>query len=236
LEGFFPILESVTIRAAFQATMAAVWHGAVDLRGRTVNNYWLSSPRELAPIQQLIADEISDLLVHCGCADAVENLLMAAGCHSVWRWAVNLFGPDEQENIGATVMDRGEANSDEWYADLTAEWKRNRKAAPDGTVEPKTATKGNRGSYMDELRERFESFLTESTPEEQMILSDGLLAQHSTNRGLGRDSFNELPLGIAMEEALDKYTGDFLRVPHQFEKQVQQYIDCLRAADGEGVA
>jgi hypothetical protein len=192
--------------------------------------------RELAPIQNLIADEVADLLVNGGCADAVENLLMAAGCHSVWRWAVNQLGPDKQEEIAKIVTDRGGRSYDEWYADLTVEWKRNRKAAPDAKVEPKTAANRIRRLRMDELRERFESFLTHSTPEEQTILSDVLLIQESTTRGLSRDCFDELPLGTAMEETLDKYTGDFLRVPHRFEKQVQQYIECLRATGGKVVA
>jgi hypothetical protein len=110
----------------------------------------------------------------------------------------------------------------------------NRTAAPEAKVGPKTATERIRANAIDELRDRFEEFVAQGTPEEHRILSDILSIQESSTHG--RDAFDELPLGAAMEGALDKYTGDFLRVPHNLDKQVQQYIDCLRAAGCKGVA
>jgi hypothetical protein len=194
-----------------------------------------SKPRELAPIQQLISDEIADLLVHGGCASAVDSLLMAAGSHSAWRWAMGLFDP-KQEEIEGIVKNRGGRYCEEWKNELTSEWKRNSKAATADKVEPKTATERIHARIMDELRAHFEAFLTESTPEEQMILTEVLMDQKSNNRALTRDGFDQLPLGMAMEYALDKYTGEFLRVPYRLEKRVSQYIDCLMAADCKGVA
>jgi hypothetical protein len=189
---------------------------------------------DIAPIQQLIADEIADLLVNGGCADAVDSLLMTAGYHMAWRLAVELCGPGEQQQIDKAVEDRSDDHYDEWKADLMAELKRNRNTAPEARVEPNTATERIHRRVIEELRGRFEGFLTEGTPEEHMILSEVLSTHEGINHG--RDSFGELPLGHAMEEALDKHTGDFLRVPHQFEKQVERYIECLRAADCKGVA
>ncbi len=194
-----------------------------------------TKPRELAPIQQLIADEIADLIVHGGCDAAVSNLLLAVGSHSVWRWATDLFDdPDEQEKVEEIVADRGGRNCEGWRVALVAEWARNRNFAPADKIEPKTASERIRGRIMDELRDRFETFLTQSTPEEQMILTEVFTDQKGGTRGLTRDNFDELPLGMAMEYALNKYTGEFLRVPSRFEKQVLQYIDCLRAAECKG--
>ena len=193
-----------------------------------------TNPRELAPIQQLIADEISDLLVHGGHADSVWHLLRAAGCHTVWRWAANVYGPDEQREVDRFVREQSKAKLDGWKADLAAEWKRNRKAAPNAKVEPQTAAERIRGGFMDELCRRFESFLTAGTPEEHMILNEVLLTHESSSNV--RDSFDELPLGMAMEDVLGKYAGEFLRVPHRFEKQVEQFIECLRVAKCKEVA
>lgn len=184
--------------------------------------------RELTPLQQLIADEIADILVHGGYHETVQSLIWCAAAHKTWRWAKNNYGESEQSTID-DLMTECPRQFDNWLEELTAEWRRNRQVPAVERVAPKTAADRIRARFMDELRERMATFMVESTPEEQHVMLDILTTHESSNRG--RSALDKMPLGAAIQDVLGEGWPDWVRVPRSMSNQVESYIACLKAAE-----
>jgi hypothetical protein len=189
-----------------------------------------TTSRALAPVQQLIADEVADMLVNGGDPHITDLLMSAAAHHQFWRWANARYGPQEQEEIKDSVAKRAHGQFEKLKSDMIVAWRESHRA-PKTKPEPKTVTERIRAGVVETLRHRFEVFLTEGTPEEQRLLLDTLVDHESSNHG--RDAFGELALGCAFESALGKVEREWLKVPSSMRDQVVQYIACLEVASAK---
>jgi hypothetical protein len=185
--------------------------------------------RELAPAQQLIADEVADMLANGGDSRITDLLISAVAHHQRWRWAVGLYGTQDRNQVKLAVDDIGGRDVQELKADLIVAWRENHRAPKSARLEPKTVTERIRARVLDELRGRFEEFMTRGTPEECLLLSEILLNHESCTRG--RDAFDELALGQAFACAIGKVSPDWVMVPESIRTQVKAYIQCLKAAE-----
>jgi hypothetical protein len=188
-----------------------------------------AATRELTPIQQLIADEVAEMLVHGGHKDDTAGLIFAALQNMHQRFYDNLSLPHETpEELRKNVEDLARRDYPDWIAEMRMEWNRNRTAKAEDKVEPKTATECIRANVIDDLRDQFRHFLTEGTPEEHRLMLEILRDQEGSAR---RGVLNELPLGQAFDYALGNSAPEWVKVPNGMREQVDKYIECLRAAD-----
>jgi hypothetical protein len=182
----------------------------------------------LTPVQQLICDLVSDMLVNGGENRITDQLLDAAIRHKRWRWAVSVYGQEEAEKIAEAVNERRGARFEKWRDDLHAAWRESRTAPPTEKPSPSTAAARIRFSMIERVREQMEEFLAEGTPEEIWTMWDIFTTHDSTNRG--SDNFNEFPLAGAIEGALGKIAHDWIKVPQSFQKHILSYLECLQEA------
>src|SRR5579871_718462 len=78
-----------------------------------------SAKPELAPIQELIADEVADMLVRGGESRVTTLLITAAARHHFWRWANALWGPNNRDKTSEqTVAELSERSIQEWKAQM----------------------------------------------------------------------------------------------------------------------
>ncbi|MDR3739310.1 MAG: hypothetical protein P4L40_09855 [Terracidiphilus sp.] len=185
--------------------------------------------RDLAPVQQLIADEVGYMLVHGGHEQDTQLLVLIA-FRNMWQRYYDNLGPlnETPAETRKRVGDLAGRDYPESIAELRMEWKRNRAAKAEDTIEPKTATECIRANVIDTLQCRFEDFVVQGTPEEHRLMLD-ILQDREANGW--RDNSNELSLGKAFDYALGKSAPDWVKVPSEMRKQVEQYIKCLEAAE-----
>jgi hypothetical protein len=183
----------------------------------------------LAPIQQLMCDLVSDMLINGGDPRLTDQLIIILNKHKWWLWALQVHGREATEKIAAAVKEApGRYQFNEWREDLHAAWRETRKAPPAERPVPSSAIERIRFSMIERLREQFESFLIGGTPEEQWTLWDTLVTHENGNRG--RDNFQEFPLAGAFEAALGQVEHDWIKVPQSLRKTVLSYLECLEEA------
>jgi hypothetical protein len=186
---------------------------------------------ELTPIQQLIADEIGELIMRGGAMEDVDSILWSAvACMERRRLETLRIGEKERDEM---ITKRVRADFDRMKAELVLSWRgASRPGKPGAQTQSNAAHLRIRAMVIETLRERFECFLSEGTPEEHRLMSDILIDHESSNRG--RNAFDELPLGRAFEYQVQAYARDYVRVPGSMREQVEQYIECLKAVDSKG--
>lgn len=179
--------------------------------------------RALAPIQQLVADLVADMLVNGSHRKIIDQLLTAAIRHQFWRrW------PEDVEEQFPDLFNKPPVLLNDWRDDLHAVWRETRKAPATEKPAPSTAADRIRFSIIETLRGQFDDFLTEGTPEEWWTMWDMLVTHHSTN--LGSDNANEFPLAGAFEAALGEIRHIWIKVPESLRKRVLTYVECLEEA------
>jgi hypothetical protein len=185
-------------------------------------------PRELAPIQQFIADEVADMLIRgADKGDDLDSLLWVALANSKRRFLFN-YEADKQK-VEQQVRDTTLADFKGHQAELLIAIHQNQLAPPADKVEPKTATARIRARLLETLRDNFEAFLHHGTPEERQIMHEVLISHSSVNKG--SDNFDELPLAKAFDEEIGKGSREYIRVPSAMREQVNCYVECLVAAN-----
>jgi hypothetical protein len=183
--------------------------------------------RKLTPLQQQIANDIGDLLVNGGDNKTAELLIRCAQEHSFKRRAREVWGESEKEAQDFVAKCRLDTNLD--LAELKLEWHRNRTATAPEKLNPKSASDRIRAAFLETLREQQITFANNASPEEVSVMIEILQIHESSNRG--PYYFEEMPLGMAIENTMGEYHGNWLRVPNKLEDQVKAYINRLRAAD-----
>jgi hypothetical protein len=184
--------------------------------------------RELTPVQTLICDEIADMLIHGGHKEDTDCMVWAALLNMHRRHFGALYDTDKERDDRARETAR--CDYPDCTAELTMEWKRN-KRPEQPNAEPKPAAERIRAQVIDTLREEFDWFLIKGTPEEHRLLLDILQDHEGCNHG--RTALDELPLAQAFEYAIGGAAPEYLKVPRRMRKQVEHYIECLKAADME---
>jgi hypothetical protein len=185
-----------------------------------------SKPRELAPVQQLIADEVAEILAFGGTDDDVTSLLWAALANMHRRYLGDRPLGDESPDTFVNKMVTKAMDSHK--AKLSAIWRQNRRAEPGDRIEPKTLTACIRANVIEQLRDRFASFLAEGTPEEHRIMLDIL----SGRDGNGfREDMDELSIAREFDFALGKEAPEYVKVPSHMRATVDAYIKALKAAN-----
>lgn len=189
------------------------------------NEATMPAARPLAPIQELLADELADILVNGGHRKITDALLRTAYRHYQWRWAVNVYGAENTEKIEAIMKEPlVDKRFDSWRDDLLVAWRETRKTPP--PEQPiATASQRVRNSWIERLGHQFDIFLSDGTPEEIVLLWDTLTTHESRTRG--RSNFDELTLAEAFEDVLANNINGFLRVPNEMREAVLDYIHWL---------
>lgn len=185
-----------------------------------------ASRRELAPLQQLICDEIADMIVNGGNNHFTAMMITAAAHHKWWRWS-NGIG-EQGEESSKTIHKLGPRTAEEWQTKMADVWRANRKTAPERKTQPTTATERIRACVIDTPQGLLDRFLSDATPEEKYLMVDILIDHQSAN--CGSDTFDEMPLARAFEYALEGTAPEYVRVPSSMREQVARYVECLRAA------
>lgn len=183
-----------------------------------------SAAHELAPIQELIADEIGELIMRGGDDEDVTSILWSA-LANMERKVFARFTKDGKA-VEARVAQAVRATLDRRKAELVMAWKQSATPGEEETTS-KAAHLRIRALVIETLRERFETFIVEGTPEEHYLMTEILLDHEMSNHG--REMVNELAIGTAFERQLGIVTA-YIRVPAGIQEQVQRYIDCLMAA------
>jgi hypothetical protein len=184
-------------------------------------------PRELAPIQQFIADAVAHLIVNGGHDDDLDSILWHAIAHE-WQRTTNYLVDEPQKAREGAEKRAGNVHQ-EYKAELLMAIRQNRKATPAETIEPKTATERIRANLIDTLSYKFEEFLRDATPEERYLMLEILMDHDSGNHG--SDAFDELPLARAFDYALGIAAPEYVKVPYTMRKTVEAYIEALKAAN-----
>src|SRR5262249_48101594 len=148
-----------------------------------------SSPRDLNQPGSFLESRGGSLSASAQ-ADDVELLLRAALGHQ---------GRKLSDNVEQFVKKR----LAEWRTDLAIAYWQTRTAAPAERSERKTVTDRLRSQVVDQLRGRFETFLRESSGEEQRLLEDIFETWESCNSPTNRT--DEILLGDAFQWALGRY-------------------------------
>jgi hypothetical protein len=183
-------------------------------------------PRPLTNLQALIADEVADMLTRGGHEDEINDLLWAALGHKCRKqWSVFFDDVEKVDGLVRKFTPQEVAGS---KAELEAEWRRNSRAPTEETTEPATASQRIRARLVNQMRERFESFVMDGNPMEHWVLSEILLTHQCANRG----SFegDELPLAMAMTEQMEGITREFIRIPDGIRSEVERYVTLLQTA------
>jgi hypothetical protein len=182
--------------------------------------------RELLPVQQLIADEVADMLVHGGHESDIESLIFAALGHLHSRTYLQIhhklgqWNDMECRDLAEPLIIR---HAPEWKADLSAAWVENLRAEP--RPEPADVVGLLRERVMDRLRTEFEEFLTHGSPEDHRLMVDVL--NGVSNNSL-RDASHAVTLGEEFNFQLGLNRG-YLMVPGRLRRPVEEYIESLKA-------
>jgi len=190
------------------------------------------NPNETSQTHELVIDAVSDLLAHGGHADDVDSLLVGAMRHVQHRELDDLFS-DDPDKRDAIIDRRIDSGLEAWKTDLAIAWRKNKRSEPPA-IEPATISGRIREQTRDVLRDRFEDFMRDGTPEEVHLLSEILGFRDSGIVG-GIEGVDEIPLGEAFAYHLGN-NETYIRIPRGFRRRIQNYIDALRAVDGKAVA
>lgn len=192
---------------------------------RTVKTTQPTAPakRELMPIQQLIADEVSDMLLHGGHSGDIESLLFAALGHYYFRMFLATAGRSGQWE-DAECRESAETcvikSLPTWKNKLTSAWVENLRTTPKPT--PIDVVGRIRAGVMDDLRDAFGEFLSQGSPEDHRLL---LLILQRVNESSLRDREGTVALATVFAEQLG--TTAYIQVPERIREEVEQYANSL---------
>jgi len=186
--------------------------------------------RRLTEISDVIADEISDMLVHGGDSKETNRLIDMALRHMHRRFSAlltNIMDEQERQKYTEQLVNR---DFPEWRAQLTLEWKRNERMPAEVRPKPATISEQIREAAREQAREGFDTFLVRVTPEEMRLMAEilGWYESYATSAA----TLNKVPLAEAFSILID--TRGYISVPERMEEQVKAYVACLKAADAHG--
>lgn len=192
----------------------------------------LASAAPLTDLQRMIADEAADLALNGGSPVVVEMFITALARHQEYRWYVHVFDEEEaKRRIVEERMKRYDRHAAEWTTELQALWQQRRKARQEPISEdaaPTAATQRFRNSVIEELREYFARFLTESNPSERDFILGALRLREGN--GFPMD-FESMPIAEILDSELNLQTREFIRVPYRLRKAMEAHLELLLKAD-----
>jgi hypothetical protein len=175
--------------------------------------------RQLSPLQILIIDELADLLLYGGHDEDTIRMLSAAAGHMVRR------GERHSEGF---IPEAIEIDVNIWKRKLPTIQSRARATAPPTEPTVNTVKERARATVLERLRKHLLEFTARSTPEEARFMLSVL--EYHEGSCHGRDNFDELVIADAFEAEIRRGEFyDFVRVPSGMKRQVEKYIECLRA-------
>ncbi len=187
---------------------------------------------ELPKIAEIICDQVADLLTHGGHQDAVRWLILAAlGHYERKRFGQWVDNPAELEKHVDEMLRRDLPDA---HAELRMYWKQNQRK-PATRPEPKTITDQIRANVIGRVREEFDAFLCDATPEEHRLMYEILTTWRSSTHGT-MNRGTEVTLGLAFSDQLDSPTRSYIKVPEKLVEQVEKYVQCLMAAERGHIA
>jgi hypothetical protein len=187
-------------------------------------------PADLTRTHELIVDAVTEMLSTGGHSEDVDSLLYAAMSHTRRRTSGGLA---DQREVDRIVQEFIKTDLDDWKHDLVTAWKKNRRPEMPH-VEPHSITERIRANTRENLESDFEDFMQQASPEEMRFLHAVMMDWESRHIA-AEAARNEMYLGMAFEYQLERQRC-YVRVPERMVKQVEQYVNALRAIDDKAVA
>lgn len=172
-----------------------------------------------------ICDELADLLATGGSRERTEAIVRIAAENKAFRLFDRLL--DNPAELNAYVSKHGLRESAEWMGELQSEWRAARGTEPAELPEPATVAERIRQVVINTLEHQFQVFLSQSTAEERMLLSEVFSYHDSANS----TDQSDLALAYAFQSNVAGRSDRYLWCPPKLADQVQQYIKCLKAVE-----
>ena len=190
------------------------------------------NPNETSQTHELVIDAVATMLSLDSDSRDVDMLLIAAMRHIRRRTFADLY--DDEKELNIMVDKFVDRDFVDWKADIVGEWRKNRNLTPERSSALNTITAKIRENARRLLIGSFDVFMVQASPEEIRFLFEVLNNWDGRHR-TAEWKDEEIYVAGAFEMELNRNTR-YLRVPERMTKQVQQYIDALRAIEGKEAA
>jgi hypothetical protein len=180
-------------------------------------------PSKLTQTQRDIADVLANILTHGASDDVVGPFLTAVARH-FWHWRLDETERPEHSD-SESVNKFAAPQAERWKKELTVTWAR---AARVGVAEPvaKDLAERIRFAVVEELRDTFEYFIRDGTPEEHRLMANVFVDHQSGPTGFG------IPIATAFSQQLGRVKA-YIEVPRYHRDAVEKYLECLEAKEME---
>ncbi|HEY3840199.1 MAG TPA: hypothetical protein VGL72_26685 [Bryobacteraceae bacterium] len=191
--------------------------------------------REFTQIQLSIIDAVSDIVVNGVDDEAMEGLVHATAYHTQRREYLKLYEgrPEKLANLDQDVREalvrHGMLN--EWKTDLKIAQRLAKRAPAPERPEPSDVAGKIREAVRNDVQERLDDFMADASPEEMCLMREVLQDRESFHRYRTDDLALALGFNLAMGEF--QYV---VKVPRRMLKKVENYMEALRAVEGQEVA
>ena len=189
------------------------------------------NPNETSQTHELVIEAVATMLSRDSDSRDVDMLLTAAMRHIRRRTYSDLT--DDQSEIDARAEEFVQKDFADWKADVVAEWRKNRTTPEAESSSLDTITAKLRENSRQVVIGSFEAFLSQASPEEIRFLRE-VFMNCENQRLAAEHKHAEIYIASAFEMELTN--GRYLQVPARLVKQVERYIDALRAVEGKELA
>jgi hypothetical protein len=193
--------------------------------------YGFPEPEDLTRTHELIVDAVTTMLTHGGHPDDVDTFLHAVMAHTRRRTFSQLV--DDEAQMGTYVQKFIREQFNEWKTDLTVGWRKN-KFPEQPQVTATSVTDRIRMNVRETVEGQFVGFMNEASPEEIRFLNE-VFTDWDSRHLVAESRSDEIYLGMAFEYQLSGTSRGYIRIPERMMKQVQKYVDALRAIEDKEV-
>lgn len=182
---------------------------------------------EMPRTHELVLDAVTAMLTTGGHSEDVDRLLRSTMAHTKRRTCagINMKGNEADK----TAKEFVQAHIDAWKIDLAAFWSKNQRA-PRPEEAKETFTQIIRANLRENVWSYFKEFMAAATVEDQRLMLS-VLSGHENRSLPAEHKQDEIYLATAFFDEINRSAEAFLKVPKSMLKQVQAYIDALRAIE-----
>ncbi len=185
--------------------------------------------RELSPIQEVLCDLTSDVLLNGARREETELLVKALLMH---QWHLN-FGdyPRDPAKALEAAVTHAQRGHDATYNDLVAAWPK--KAVPQDEPVPKTISQAIRCQTRDSVRHGFEDFMGNASPEELILMRNIFQERDSYHYMADGNPVQEIYLAAAFESATGSWGTTHVKIPSKMVPLIEQLVAARQKIEEE---